>query len=77
VKADQLIGTVDWFDAKLGYGFIGTDQGDFYVHISAVERARRNGLLRDYLQEGQTVQFDLEPDKFGKRQKAINIRLAA
>ena len=49
-------GTVKWFNATKGFGFIEADDGskDVFVHISAVERA---GLST--LNEGQTVEFEL------------------
>ena len=48
-------GTVKWFNATKGFGFIQPDGGgrDVFVHISAVERA---GLST--LNEGQTVEFE-------------------
>ncbi len=56
-------GTVKWFNAEKGYGFIQPDDGtkDAFVHISAVERA---GLRS--LREGQKVQYDLVPGRNGK-----------
>ena len=56
-------GTVKWFNPAKGFGFIEPDGGgeDAFVHISAVERA---GLST--LQEGQKVNFDLQPGKNGK-----------
>jgi CspA family cold shock protein len=56
-------GTVKWFDATKGYGFITPDEGgqDAFVHISAVERA---GL--DTLKDGQRVTYDLERGRNGK-----------
>jgi CspA family cold shock protein len=53
-------GTVKWFNATKGYGFIQPDAGgaDVFVHVSAVERA---GLRS--LSEGQHVTYELERDK--------------
>ena len=53
-------GTVKWFNAQKGYGFIQPEDGgaDVFVHISAVERA---GLRS--LDEGQKITFELERDK--------------
>jgi CspA family cold shock protein len=53
-------GTVKWFNAQKGFGFIAPDDGgsDAFVHISAVERA---GLSE--LREGQKVGFELVADQ--------------
>jgi len=63
-------GTVKWFNAQKGFGFIQPDDGskDVFVHISAVERA---GLVR--LNEGQKVSFDIEPGQQGKS-SATNLK---
>ena len=49
-------GTVKWFNAQKGFGFIQPDSGgkDVFVHISAVERAGLQGL-----QEGQKISYDV------------------
>ena len=49
-------GTVKWFNAQKGFGFIQPDNGgkDVFVHISAVERAGLQGL-----HEGQKVCYDV------------------
>jgi CspA family cold shock protein len=64
-------GTVKWFNATKGYGFIAPDDGgkDAFVHISAVERA---GLST--LNEGQRVSFDLQRGQNGKT-SAENLKL--
>lgn len=66
------IGTVKWFNAQKGYGFIQPDDGskDVFVHVSAVERA---GL--GTLNEGQKVSFDLERGNQGKM-SAANLQSA-
>ncbi len=56
-------GTVKWFNATKGYGFIQPDDGskDAFVQISAVERPGLSGL-----RQGQNVEFDLVPGRNGK-----------
>jgi cold shock protein len=65
-------GTVKWFNAQKGYGFIQPSDGskDVFVHISAVERAGLGSL-----NEGQKVTFDLERGQQGKT-SAVNLQAA-
>jgi len=54
--ADRIVGTVKWFNAAKGYGFIGRDGGeDVFVHFSAIQA---DGYRR--LEKGQQVEFSVE-----------------
>ena len=54
--SDRFVGTVKWFSATKGYGFIGREDGeDVFVHFSAIEM---DGYKR--LKEGQKVEFSIE-----------------
>ena len=65
-------GTVKWFNATKGFGFIQPDDGgkDAFVHISAVERA---GMIT--LNQNQRVTYELEEDRRGKM-AAVNLQPA-
>ena len=64
-------GTVKWFNATKGYGFIEPENGgtDAFVHISALERS---GIAT--LNDGQKVSYELVPGRNGK-EAAENIQL--
>ena len=65
-----MIGTVKFFNADKGYGFIAPDGGgpDAFVHVTAVERA---GMVT--LRENQRVGYELEQDRRGKM-AAVNLQ---
>jgi len=67
----MAIGTVKFFNAAKGYGFIAPEGGgkDVFVHATAVEAAGMRSLT-----EGQRVSFDVQPDARGV--KATNLKSA-
>ena len=69
--AERYIGTVKWFSAPKGYGFIGRDDGeeDVFVHFSAIQM---EGYKR--LKEGQAVEFSIEDGPKGLQ--AANVVLS-
>jgi len=66
-------GTVKFFNAQKGFGFIVQDAGgpDIFVHVSAVERAGMTGLV-----EGQKLSFDIEADRRTGKSNAANLKAA-
>lgn len=66
-------GTVKWFNAQKGFGFIQPDAGgpDVFVHISAVERAGLTGLA-----EGQAISYEIVADRRTGKSSAGNMRAA-
>jgi CspA family cold shock protein len=66
------VGTVKWFNATKGYGFIEAEDqsSDVFVHITAVQAA---GM--DDLKEGQKVSFELETGRNGKT-SAVDLKAA-
>ncbi|MBV1706784.1 MAG: cold-shock protein [Hyphomicrobiales bacterium] len=65
-------GTVKWFNAEKGYGFIAPDSGekDAFVHISAVERS---GLSQ--LREGDKISFELVADRKSGKVSADKLQI--
>ncbi|MBZ0163366.1 MAG: cold-shock protein [Notoacmeibacter sp.] len=66
-------GTVKWFNATKGFGFIQPDAGgnDVFVHISAVQRA---GM--DTLSDGQKINYEVVQDKRSGKSSADNLSAA-
>ncbi len=68
----QETGTVKWFNAEKGFGFISREGGaDVFVHYSAIAAGGFRKLL-----EGQKVKFEVEEGKTGKGPQAMNVSVA-
>ena len=66
--AERESGTVKWFDAKKGFGFISRDQGeDVFVHHSAI-----SGDGYRSLDEGQKVEFDVTQGQKGPQAENVS-----
>src|SRR5215217_7334905 len=64
--SSMTVGTVKWFNANKGYGFIQPESGnDLFVHISAIQDGGS-------LDEGETVEFDITQGQKGPQ--AVNVR---
>ena len=70
---DMTTGTVKWFNATKGFGFIQPESGgkDVFVHISAVERSELGALS-----EGQRISFELQRDRKTGRESAVELKPA-
>ncbi len=68
----MAVGTVKWFNAQKGFGFIVPEDGskDVFVHVTAVERSGIGNL-----REGQKLSYDLETGRQGKV-SAVNLKQA-
>ena len=66
------VGTVKWFNATKGYGFIESEEqaSDVFVHITAVQAAGMTDL-----KEGQKISFELETGRNGKT-SAVDLKIA-
>ena len=65
-------GTVKWFNAEKGFGFISNDDGsgDVFVHFSAIQAEGYRKLT-----EGQKVSYEVEPDpKNPEKLRAVNVQ---
>ena len=69
----RLNGTVKFYNAPRGFGFIAPEGGDkdVFVHASALERSGMSSL-----QEGDKVSFELEDDNRGRGKQAAKIEMA-
>jgi len=66
-------GTVKWYNATKGYGFISPDAGgnDVFVHVSAVERSGLGDL-----REGDKIAYEIEVDRNRGKSSAVNLQAA-
>ena len=69
----RIAGTVKFFNAAKGFGFVQPADGgkDVFIHVTALERAGIRGL-----DEGDKITFVLEDDKRGRGKQAAQVELA-
>ena len=67
--SERVTGTVKWFNGSKGYGFISREEGDdVFVHYSAIQgQGFRN------LEEGQSVEFDVEQGPKGLQASNVSV----
>lgn len=66
---ERQVGTVKWFNATKGFGFIGREEGeDVFVHYSAI---KMDGYRR--LEEGQKVEFSIEQGPKGLQAAEVTL----
>jgi len=71
--SDRIKGTVKWFDAKKGYGFISIDgQEEIFVHFSNIEMS---GFRK--LDMGDEVEFEIKDSKEEKRPEALKVKIVS
>jgi len=67
--SERVTGTVKWFNGSKGFGFIEREGGDdLFVHYSAI---RGDGFKN--LEEGQTVEFNIEPGRKGMQATDVTV----
>jgi cold shock protein len=67
--AERIVGTVKWFNAAKGYGFLGRDNGDdVFVHFSSISI---DGYRR--LEKGQQVEFSVEEGPKGLQAASVTL----
>ena len=65
-------GSVKWFNAEKGYGFISREDGpDVFVHFSAIQGSGYRSL-----EEGQAVEFDVGPGRKGEEAQNVRVDLS-